>query len=134
MAGLDMFGNGIHDFLIGDRIIIWDHDIEDDIGMGGTFDNAKIMHAKLRIDLIQVSGDFCLQGKGLGIAGAYRIHVDHSIAVQLSAQFMFDGIDGIVQGYNITVRRHLCMQRDQSPSGAVIMYDQIVDADDIIIG
>lgn len=41
MAGLDTFGNGIHDFLIGDRIIIGDHDIEDDIGMGGTFDNAK---------------------------------------------------------------------------------------------
>ena len=60
MAGLDTFGNGIHDFLIGDRIIIWDHDIEDDIGMGGTFDNAKIMHAKLRIDLIQVSGDLSL--------------------------------------------------------------------------
>ena len=134
MVSLDTLGNGIHDFLIGDRIIIWDHDIEDDIGMGGAFDNAKIMHAKLRIDLIQVSGDLCLQGKGLGIAGADGIHVDHSIAVQLSAQFMFNGIDGIVQGYNITVRRHFCMQRDQSPSGAVIMYDQIVDADDIIIG
>ena len=47
---------------------------------------------------------------------------------------MLYGIDRIVQGQNITVGRNLRMQRDQSPSGAVIMHDQIVDADDIIIG
>ena len=46
---------------------------------------------------------------------------------------MLYGIDRIVQGQNITVGRNLRMQRDQSPSGAVIMHDQIVNPGDIII-
>ena len=47
---------------------------------------------------------------------------------------MLNGIDRIVQGQNISIGGNLCMQRDQCSAGSVVMYDEIVDPGDIIIG
>ena len=56
------------------------------------------------------------------------------MAVEDIPQFMFDGIDLIMQSKKITFRRYLCMEGDQNPARTIIVHDQIVNTKDFAVG
>ena len=81
MVHLNPFCDGVNHLLIGDRIIIGNYDVKNEICVGRSLDNAEIMHTEFWIDLIQISVYLRFQGQCLWIIGADGIHVDHRITV-----------------------------------------------------
>ena len=68
------------------------------------------------------------------VVGDDGVHMDHGLAVKFFVQLMLCHVDEIMHFQYIAVAGHLCMQRDHTPARAVIVYDQIMDANDLLMG
>ena len=60
--------------------------------------------------------------------------MDHGVALQLPAQVTFDVVDGVVEGQDIPVGRHLSMKRDHGAAGSVVVDHQVVYALHLLVG
>ena len=78
---LDALSYGFRKFLVRHAELIWDYYIKCQFGAGRFFDEMEIVHGDRRIDLCQTILDQRLHAGSLLISQAYRIHVDHGVAV-----------------------------------------------------
>ena len=101
--------------------------------MGWTFHDAKIMQSQSFINRYQVTLHLRFVNFRFLVPYTNRVHMDHSAAMKGIPELMLDQVDLIMEGQNISCGRHFCMERDQYSARAVIMDNQIVNADNIRI-
>ena len=103
--------------------------------MGGAGDDAEVVHVHRIAHLTAQHGQqLFLEFDDDRIVLFHRIHVNHGGAVELFVQAALGQVDGVVQLHHIAVGGHLRVQGDHLAAGAVIVNDQIVNADDVGVG
>ena len=110
------------------------HNIENDVCMGRTAYNTKIVKGQLLIEPVDDIGDLMAQLIDLRIIGDDRVHMDDSTAGKLLLQLALYVINQIVQLHKAALGIDLRMQGDHPPSGTVIVNEQVVNAHDLWMG
>ena len=59
--------------------------------------------------------------------------MDHRVAVQGIPQFVFDCVDHIMQREDVAVGGNLRVQGDKNAAGTVVMYDEVMNPDDLLM-
>ena len=90
--------------------------------------NPEIMEIQRLVQFMEAAGDLLFQFLGLFIVIHNRIHMYYRVTVQLTVQLTFNIVDGIVQVEHVSGGGHFRMQGNHDPARAVIMHDEIMDA------
>ena len=102
--------------------------------MGGSRYHAEIVDVDGVVDAVDQGLDPPPGLLGDAVVRHHRVHVDHCVATQLLPQLLLHVVDLIVEGQHILVGGHLRVEGDHHPAGAVVVDDQIVDAQNGAVG
>ena len=91
--------------------------------MGGACHNAEVMEGQSGADLSEAFLRNRFQPCCLLISHADGIHMYHGMAAELVPKLMLDGVDHVMEGQKLSVRRDFRVKGDQYPAGAVIVHD-----------
>ena len=109
--------------------------VENQLDMPAAILRAEIVQPHARIDrLRQQLAHAALQRLRAPVARNDGIHVNHRLAVQIAPKPLLERRNLVVHEQYIAVGRHLDVQRNHAPAGAVIVNDQIVKPHDIARG
>ena len=90
------------------------------------------MHGELFVDAAQHAIHLLAQRVDVLVVDVDRIHMDDEINAGLLPDALLRLVDLLVYGDKIAVARHLGVQRGKSAACAVVVNDQVVNADDVL--
>ena len=125
---MDFFFHKTADFRVAELKFKGNQDVKYNIGMGRALYNPEIMEIQRLVQFMEAAGDLLFQFLGLFIVIHNRIHMYYRVTVQLTVQLTFNIVDGIVQVEHVSGGGHFRMQGNHDPARAVIMHDEIMDA------
>ena len=126
--------NGLGQALRGHGELHGNDDVKDQVGVGRSLDDAEIVHGDDRVNGLDDFQNLLSQMNRLGIFILHRIHVDHSLAVELLGELPLDIVDGVVKLQDIAGCRHLAVERNDLSSGAVIVDQEVMDTENFRVG
>ena len=107
--------------------------VENQVRMAHAGHHAEIVNCDIRIDGLHGVGNEKTLLRRHVVVRLDRIHMDHGDAAELTRKRLFRVVDDIVQHKNILIAADFGVQRHHDAAGAVIMHDEIMNADDLLI-
>ena len=100
--------------------------------MDGTGGNAEVVDGEGRVQPLHLGCDL---GAKLGgpLVAHHRVHVDGGLDVMLGLQLPLNVVDDVVDLQQVAVSGDLGVKRHHGPAGAVVVIDQVVDAQNIVV-
>ena len=130
---MDFFGqSGLH-LCIRHGKNVWHNKVKNQVCMQWSCCDAEVVDGETTVD-------GCGEGFYLGTqcGGAlvvnHGVHVDDGVDVVHTFEFTFDVVDDVVNLHKISVCGDFGMKRHHRTARAVIVVDEVVDADDIGVG
>ena len=126
VVGMDGVGYRTGDLLVGHLDFIGNRDVENQVGVGISGDDAKVMNEQGRVNLLCVCDGRGAKFIHQGVVGDHGIHVYRGQDVMLTFQLALDEIHHVVGFEHILRAVHLNMKGGDDSPGAIVVNHQIV--------
>ena len=110
------------------------HHVEDEVGVGGAGDHAEVVEGEAGVDALHQRHHRLLRLGHQGVVRRHGVHVDDGVAVQLRLELALNVVDLVVDFQQVGLGGDLRVEGDHQPPGAVVVDQQVVDADDGGVG
>ena len=117
----------------GEGDVVRHYEVKDHIAVIPAAHHAEIVQRQPRVQLRQNTGNSVADGVKLGVVGHNGIIMNHKVNLHVPLDLALDVVDAFMRRQRVEAVVHLGVGAGKAAAGAVVVDDQVVDAEDVLV-